>query len=198
MSFSEAMRELARIGATLTDREQASIDRLGYDHLPHPLVQEGAQRLSLLLQGKSEDVTAENIWWAVEELAYTTDREHFSPLVIGVLALAQLCMYVDLNHPTRFPSVESASLDVVEALEHWLPDALPLARKVLAWVNASLSIQYEDERLALSCVIDALHQCETIRADEREPTAQNLQRLRTVHAATKKTLNTLLERKDEE
>jgi len=163
MSFAEAMRELARIGATLTDRERASIDRLGYDHLPHPLVQEGAQRLSLLLQGKSENVTAENIWWAVEELAYTTDREHFSPSVIGVLALAQLCMYVDLNHPSRFPSVESASLDVVEALEHWPPEALPSAKHVLTWVNTSLSIQYDEERIALSCVMDALNQCETIR-----------------------------------
>ncbi len=154
-------------------------------------------RLSLLLKGKSHEITAENIWWAVDELAYTTDRAHFSPSVIGVLALAQLCMYADLNHPGRCPSIERASLDVVHALERWPPEALPPAKHVLAWVNTSLSIQYDEERIALGCVMDALNQCEAIRWDERLLTAQKLSCLQTVYAQATQAIKALQDREIE-
>ena len=179
MSFAEAMRELARIGATLTDRERASIDRLGYDHLPHPLVQEGAQRLSLLLQGKSENVTAENIWWAVEELAYTTDREHFSPAAIGVLTLAQLCMYLELQPPSRWPTIQTASRDVVAALPHLNPAALTRIRDLVELLARTMRMEH-DEAKSLEVLLEAVACTLNVQSQHSAPASERAKLLKTI------------------
>lgn len=179
MSFAEAMRELARIGATLPDRERASIDRLGYDHLPHPLVQEGAQRLSLLLQGKSENVTAENIWWAVEELAYTTDREHFSPATIGVLALAQLCMYLELHPPSRWPTIQTASRDVVAALPHLNPAALTRIRDLVELLARTMRLEH-DEAKSLEVLLEAVACTLNVQSQHSAPASERAKLLKTI------------------
>jgi hypothetical protein len=180
MSFSEAMRELARIGATLTDRERASIDHLGCDHLPHPLVQEGAQRLSLLLQGKSDDVSAENIHWAVEELIYTTDREHFSPAAIGVLALAQLCMYLQLQPPSRWPTIQTASRDVVAALPHLNPAALTYIRDLVERLTRTMRLENDDEAKALGVLLEAVTCTMNVHGQHSASSSERAKLLKTI------------------
>lgn len=173
------MLELRVIFRSLPEFDQASVDRNGYAHLPHELVATGARQLSLFLRGESDDISPEHVDWAIDEIAYTTDRTEFLPRAIGVLSLAQLCMYVvNTKHSRGSPTVEQVCNDLAIASTYWTGEAVQTAERVLAWVAAALSCASQSELGAIAVARDVMlcverihgarHSANTTRDELRE------------------------------